>query len=54
MKGISPRVRGFTLLEIMVLLLVVAVVLTMAIPAYRKIREAQHASPAPLPVPAKQ
>ncbi len=46
--------RGFTLLEIMVLLLIVAILLTMAIPAYRKIRAAQHAALAPLPVPAKQ
>ena len=42
--------RGFTLLEIMVLLLIIAVLLTMAIPAYRKIREAHPVAPAPLPI----
>lgn len=50
----ATRSPGFTLVEIMIVLLIVALLLTMAIPAYQKIRQSQNvAPPTPAGAPAK-
>jgi|GEM_PF-728301 type II secretory pathway pseudopilin PulG len=40
MKRIRP-VRGFTIIEVVILLLIIALLLAMAIPALQKIRQAK-------------
>jgi prepilin-type N-terminal cleavage/methylation domain-containing protein len=45
-----PR-RGFTLVEVMILLVIIALLLAMAIPALQKIRQAKQ-DHAPVPAPA--
>jgi type IV pilus assembly protein PilA len=39
--------RGFTLVEVMILLLIIALLLAMAIPALQKIRQAKQAANKP-------
>lgn len=41
MKRMSKSIRGFTLVEVMILLLIIGLLLAMAIPAL-KIRQAKH------------
>jgi prepilin-type N-terminal cleavage/methylation domain-containing protein len=42
MKGVRGRRRGFTLVEVMVLLVIIAFLLAMAIMALQKIRQAHQ------------
>ena len=42
MKRIRRFVRGFTLVEVMILLVIIALLLAMAIPALQKIRQAKQ------------
>ena len=42
MKRIRRLIRGFTLVEVIILLVIIALLLTMAIPALHKIRRAKQ------------
>lgn len=55
MKRLTRACRGFTLVEVMILLIIVALLLAMAIPALQKIRQskADHPPAENTPAPAK-
>jgi len=55
MKRMLRSIRAFTLVEVMILLLIVALLLAMAIPALQKIRQAkqEHLAADPASAPAK-
>jgi prepilin-type N-terminal cleavage/methylation domain-containing protein len=58
MKRMAKYARGFTLVEVMILLVIIALLLAMAIPALQKIRQAKQerdraAVAAESPAPAK-
>ncbi len=42
MRRMRNLIRGFTLVEVMILLLIIALLLAMAIPALQKIRQAKQ------------
>jgi len=42
MKWMRRSIRGFTLVEVMILLVIIALLLAMAIPALQKIRQAKQ------------
>jgi len=51
MKPFRRPLGGFTLVEVMILLVIIALLLAMAIPALQKIRQAKQ-DHAPVPAPA--
>jgi len=56
MKRMLRSIHGFTLVEVMILLIIIALLLAMAIPALQKIRQGKQ-EPAPsdnLSAPARQ
>ena len=42
MKRMRKFIRGFTLVEVMILLVIIAILLAMAIPALQRIRQAKQ------------
>jgi type IV pilus assembly protein PilA len=42
MKRMGRRIRGVTLVEVMIILVIIALLLAMAIPALQKIKQGKH------------